>query len=856
MFTSPRSTLSKRKRSTDPRFPLLEPLESRLLMSVTLNTGADTLTQADFTTPLPTNSTVILIADADNDGFGDFTQATESFLADPDDTLLAHFGTDDSNGPGSFLTPITFTDPSLTGADLLLVWYDLPFNAANTGPGEATPFGTFRTDDITDGTDPWVVPSDGSTIALTLLTDSAGGSTPDPAASTNQVTNDPAATAPSIISSSTASIPENQSSVLNVNAIDDSDSEGSGLSYSLTGGADQALFDINQSSGILTFATAPDFDAPADAGGNNVYDVQVTVTDSNNQTDVQDIAVTVTNVNEAPTLTGLTLNADMIGVDELLTLTATGVSDPDSNIAAVQFFRDINTNGVPDVGELIAEDSNSADGFSAETAIDWPLGTHTYLAVVTDTGGLSTQPASATGDVAFRVILDSRGSLRWSDPDGTVSTIRFTNATATAFLFGDNLVQHPTSRVTDISGENIFLTQLNIDAGAGMRASVTTSATRGDNAFAVGNINVTGSLTRFGGRGLAFDDLNVTGSLAHLTVGDLNTSTITIGDSMKATRFIAGNLTDTTITSPADISLQGNTIGNLTINTNGSIKSLRTRGDLSNSSIVANQQIGTVSTKAITDVSIIAGERMGSLRATNVFNLSIIANEDAGRISVTSWDGDPGNANNFINAGFISSLTSRGTLNVSVATDGTGARRSVLGNVRGTDISGVWHINGHAARITGSNFIDFSAAIHGDLTGLTSRGDFMGNLSAANIRSLSIRGAIRDSFIAAGANFGVDGRLGGGDDNYGPGELQSLVAGSVVSSFIAAGIFPSDNIDIITNFDSHATVPNPQQARIRRISIRTELSTDSRLASHVFPTRLREGRTPIDAATDDRIRVI
>ena len=53
----------------------------------------------------------------------------------------------------------------------------------------------------------------------------------------------------------------------------------------------------------LSFVSAPDFETPTDAGGNNVYDVQVQVSDGI-ITDTQDIAVTVTNVNDnAPVIT-------------------------------------------------------------------------------------------------------------------------------------------------------------------------------------------------------------------------------------------------------------------------------------------------------------------------------------------------------------------------------------------------------------------------------------------------------------------------------------------------------------------------------------------------------------------------
>ena len=48
----------------------------------------------------------------------------------------------------------------------------------------------------------------------------------------------------------------------------------------------------------LRFKDSPDFEDPADSGGNNVYDVTVTVTDSRGRTDSVDVAVSVTNVEE------------------------------------------------------------------------------------------------------------------------------------------------------------------------------------------------------------------------------------------------------------------------------------------------------------------------------------------------------------------------------------------------------------------------------------------------------------------------------------------------------------------------------------------------------------------------------
>ncbi|MEM7801853.1 MAG: dockerin type I domain-containing protein, partial [Chloroflexota bacterium] len=103
---------------------------------------------------------------------------------------------------------------------------------------------------------------------------------------------------PSITSSPTASVAENQTSAIDVNATDNLDIEGNGLLFSLTGGADQAFFNIDADTGLLTFVAAPDYEAPVDAGGDNLYSLQVTVTDLGGLTAVQEITISVTNVVE------------------------------------------------------------------------------------------------------------------------------------------------------------------------------------------------------------------------------------------------------------------------------------------------------------------------------------------------------------------------------------------------------------------------------------------------------------------------------------------------------------------------------------------------------------------------------
>jgi len=99
----------------------------------------------------------------------------------------------------------------------------------------------------------------------------------------------------SINSASTASVAENQTAALTVTS---SDEGGGAPTYTISGGADSALFSIDPASGDLTFTTAPDFENPMDADGDNVYEVVVEAADSNGVTDTQVISLTVTDINE------------------------------------------------------------------------------------------------------------------------------------------------------------------------------------------------------------------------------------------------------------------------------------------------------------------------------------------------------------------------------------------------------------------------------------------------------------------------------------------------------------------------------------------------------------------------------
>jgi hypothetical protein len=111
---------------------------------------------------------------------------------------------------------------------------------------------------------------------------------------------------------------ENLTSVITYAATDVD--AGSSLSFSISG-TDAADFAINSSSGVLAFASSPDFEAPADSDTNNTYVVVITVSDGA-LSDTQTLTVTITNANESATVSAPTVSGTINkGISTTITVT-------------------------------------------------------------------------------------------------------------------------------------------------------------------------------------------------------------------------------------------------------------------------------------------------------------------------------------------------------------------------------------------------------------------------------------------------------------------------------------------------------------------------------------------------------
>ena len=191
------------------------------------------------------------------------------------------------------------TDVSGTAADTLTM---ITNDGGNTGTGGPHMVVNFVQIDITPVNDSPVITSDGGGATASVL------------------------------------VNENSTGVTTVVATD-ADLPAQTLTFSIVGGADAAAFDVDSSTGVLTFISAPDFENPADFGADNTYDVVVQVSDGNLGMDTQSIAVTVTNV------------ADGIRVTPISVVPIGGETLVNTNIVDNQTIN-------PNVAQAIATDAN------------------------------------------------------------------------------------------------------------------------------------------------------------------------------------------------------------------------------------------------------------------------------------------------------------------------------------------------------------------------------------------------------------------------------------------------------------------------------------------------------------------
>ena len=116
----------------------------------------------------------------------------------------------------------------------------------------------------------------------------------------------PDSTAPTFTSSLSFSAAENIATSATAATIQVSES----ATVTISSGADAARFNIARTetnTAVIKFNASPNFEAPADVGANNVYDITLTATDNAANTGTQSINITVTDVVETSSFNSLAL---------------------------------------------------------------------------------------------------------------------------------------------------------------------------------------------------------------------------------------------------------------------------------------------------------------------------------------------------------------------------------------------------------------------------------------------------------------------------------------------------------------------------------------------------------------------
>lgn len=185
-------------------------------------------------------------------------------------------------------------------------------------------------------------------------------------------------TAPTITTNAAQSNPEN--SVLAVAL-----TSGESVVWTLTGGADQARFEISGTTLRWAGNGTKNFESPNDADINNTYVVQVTATDPAGNVTNKTITVTVTDVNEAPVLSN--------AIPDQIALVG----------AALSFQFASNTFTDVDAGDVLTYTATKADNSAlpawltftgatrtfSGTPAGGDIGTTSIKVTATDTGALS-----------------------------------------------------------------------------------------------------------------------------------------------------------------------------------------------------------------------------------------------------------------------------------------------------------------------------------------------------------------------------------------------------------------------------------------------------------------------------------
>ncbi len=180
-----------------------------------------------------------------------------------------------------------------------------------------------------------------------------------------------------------------------------SDADGDPLDLIIVGGEDGHLFEVDGGA-TLEFSSAPDYDFPADIDGNNVFEVELAVTDGDLISNSETLFVTITNIDESAT----SFNFDLGTLDATRGVRIAGDTSGDGlGFINAGGYVDINNDGLADIvaGDAAGDDGGTLAG-EAYVFFGARPGTDGFLQQ-----GSTADSSSFNGDQGFIVRGDHSG---------------------------------------------------------------------------------------------------------------------------------------------------------------------------------------------------------------------------------------------------------------------------------------------------------------------------------------------------------------------------------------------------------------------------------------------------------------
>ena len=293
---------------------------------------------------------------------------------------------------------------------------------------------------------------------------------------------------------------------------------GDTLSYSISG-TDSSLFTIDPSSGDLTFNTAPDFETPADSGGDNIYNLSITATDSVGKQASQSLTISVNNLNDnAPQLVLSSSTFSILENSTAITIVAATDADGDDLTLSLTNSTDANYFTLDPASGALAfisapdfetpQDANADNTYELELSVD--DGAHTTTQAITiavadlnDESPLFTSATSLALDFTSVVVGATVYSAQATDADaGDQITYALSGADASHFSLDNSsgelaFIQAPSlDAPQDADGDNFY--QITITA-------TDLAANSTDLALSINVVDDTGSAPTFASASVSID---------------------------------------------------------------------------------------------------------------------------------------------------------------------------------------------------------------------------------------------------------------------------------------------------------------------------------------------------------------